>query len=141
MHDRKQIINLLISIGLLAAVTGCNFHNARTTNARLRFERAKAKTKVCVAEELFQNGEVNKAEWILHESLQVNSETPEGHLLMGKIHYVQSRFDSARESFLAALELNKNLQQARDFLEMIEQMKEQQADSGAVSADTIALKQ
>ena len=139
MPNRKLLIIVLFGVGLLALGAGCDLHTARTNNAHLRLEKALAKTKVCVAEEFFQNGRVERAEQILHESLRVNPQTPEAHLLMGKIHYSCSRFDNARKSFLAALELNNDLQQAKDFLELIAQMQEQHADIGLLGRDSIAL--
>jgi len=141
MPNRNLTIGLLFGVGLLIMGAGCDLHTARTNSARLRLERTIAKTKVCVAEEFFQNGEVDQAEQILNQSLQVNPQTPEAHLLMGKIHYACSRFDNARTSFLTALELDKNLQQAKDFLELIAQIQEQHANTGVLSTDSIALKQ
>ena len=141
MPNRKLLISLLFGVGLLVVGAGCDLHTARTNNARLRLEKAMAKTKVCVAEEFFQHGRVEQAQQVLQQSMQVNPKTPEAHLLMGKIHYACNRFDNARESFQAALELDEDLQQAKDFLELLAQMQEQHADIGVLGSETIALKQ
>jgi Tfp pilus assembly protein PilF len=141
MPNRNMKTGLLFGVGLLIMGAGCDLHTARTDSAHLRLERTMAKTKVCVAEEFFQNGRVDQAEQILRQSLQVNPQTPEAHLLMGKIHYAYSRFDNARKSFLAALELDRDLQQAKDFLELIAQMEEQHANIDVLRTDSIALKQ
>ena len=140
MPKWNLLINLLFGVGLAVLGAGCDLHTARNDNAHLRFEKTIAKTKVCVAEEFFQNGRVEQAEQILNESLQVNPKTPQAHLLMGKIHYACCRFDHARKSFLTALELDEELQQAKDFLELLAQMQEQHADIGVLGADSIALR-
>lgn len=140
MPKWKLLICLLFGVGLLIAGAGCDLHTARTNGARLRLERTMAKTQLCVAEEFFEHGRVEQAEQAVCQSLQVCPEEPEAHLLMGKIHYVCNRYANARESFLAALKFDANLQQAKDFLELLAQMEEQQASAGDSSSETIALK-
>jgi Tfp pilus assembly protein PilF len=141
MPKFKLLISLLFGVGLLIAGAGCDLHTARTNGARLRLERTMAKTQLYVAEEFFEHGRVEQAEQAVCQSLQVSPEEPEAHLLMGKIHYVCSRYDNARESFLAALKFDEDLQQAKDFLELLAQMEEQQANIDVLRTDPIALKQ
>ena len=141
MPKLKLLICLLFGVGLLIAGAGCDLHTARTNGARLRLEKTMAKTQLCVAEEFFEHGRVEQAEQAVCQSLQFSPEEPEAHLLMGKIHYVCSRYDNARESFMAALKLDEDLQQAKDFLELLAQMDGQQASADVLSNETIALKQ
>ena len=127
MPIRNPIVCVLLGLCALVVYTGCDVHATRTVGARERLAKARARTKVSVAQELFDYGKINEASNLVDQSLENNPEIPEAHLLKGRIYLLQGKLGEARESIRVALMLDSDLQQAHELLELIAQQSSQQA--------------
>ena len=115
----------LLPIALAAVLlAGCNNYEQRREAAQVRWEKATAKAKVTVAEELFQNNKRPETEKLLTEAIASDPQLASAHLLMGKLQFVQTKTDLAEKSFDTAVALDRNMHQGWYFKGLIDQQNE-----------------
>lgn len=65
-----------------------------------------------VVRDLLDHGRIDEAKKILKESYKTNSENPETHFLIARIHLAEGRDDKARQSLEKSLELDDQMEEA-----------------------------
>ena len=117
MNISKHIFIILFWAGVLISVSGCNEAHARKKEAMVQqWEQSTSAAQLPAIESMLEQGQVKKAKNELAKCLQANPELAGAYLLVGRIHFLETRNELARESFLRALELDPELDQAWHFL-------------------------
>lgn len=126
----KMLKTKLLPIALAAALlAGCNSYEQRKAAAQMRWEKATAKAKLTVAEELFQNNRRPETEKLLTEAIASDPQLAPAHLLMGKLQLAQTKTALAEKSFDIAVALDKNMHQGWYFKGLIAQQNKKPADA------------
>jgi tetratricopeptide (TPR) repeat protein len=116
MNKQKQIIVLVLT-GLLIALVGCNETHAQKKQAMIQeWEQTTASAQLPAIQNLFEQGQIQKAKQELAKCIQGNPELPGAYVLVGRIHFMEGRNDQARQAFQQAIELDPQLDQAWHFL-------------------------
>jgi len=120
---------LLLTVLVVTMMAGCNTYEQKKEAASARWEKATAKAKVTVAEDLFRSNKYSEAEETLDKAIASDPQLPSAHLLMGKVQFVQAKIALAEESFATAVELDKDMHQGWYFRGLIDQQNKKLADA------------
>jgi len=116
------MLKIKILIVLAASMmAGCNSYEQKKEAASARWEKATAKAKVAVAEDLFRNNNYVEAEKTLAKAIVSDPQLASAHLLMGQLQFAQAKIDSSRKFFDAAVVLDKDMHKGWYFKGLIAQ--------------------
>ncbi len=125
MDKCRRILVVMTGLAVLAMCQGCSSYADKKLAAKMKWEKVSAEAKVRVANDLFDNGRYEEARTTVQECLASDPELAEGHLLMGKLHYLDGRIAAARSSMNTAIEYDEDLDQAWYWLGEIAQHNKQ----------------
>ena len=98
-------------------IAGCNETHARKKQAMIqKWEKSTASAQLPVIEQLIKQGQLEKAKKQLSDCIEGDPELAGAYVLIGRVHYLESRNELAKEAFLKSLELNPKLDQAWYYL-------------------------
>ena len=117
----------MTGLAVLAMCQGCNSYAEKKMAAKMKWEKVSAKARVTVAKDLFENGRYEDARITVRQCLASDPELADGHLLMGKLHYLDGRVVAAQNSMTTAVEYDEDLDQAWYWLGEIAQHNKQPA--------------
>ncbi len=122
---KMKLITVISLACLLAFATGCESYAEHKEAATLRWKKATAMAMIPVVRGQLENGELDEAEKTLKESLLVDTQNAEAHLLMGKVHLARARMTQASDSLRSAVQLDDSLDSAWYLLGAIAQQDRQ----------------
>jgi len=112
MDKYRKILMVMASLAVLALCQGCSSYAEKRRAAKAKWEKVSARAKVTVAKDLFREGRYEDARATVRQCLESDPELAEGHLLMGKLFYLDGRLADSYESMTTAVEYDKELDQA-----------------------------
>ena len=115
----------MTGLALLAMCQGCSSYVEKKMAAKMKWEKVSAKARITVAKDLFENGRYEDARTTVRQCLASDPELADGHLLMGKLHYLDGRVVAAQSSITTAVEYDEDLDQAWYWLGEIAQHNKQ----------------
>ncbi len=110
MDKVKTGCRLLILVGLLFAVAGCNESQAQKKQAmKDKWQADTAQSKVPLIDQMIMRGDIRQAKKMLQQCLEESPTNPHYHLLMGRVYFIEESTVQARTCFQTALELDDQL--------------------------------
>lgn len=117
MNNIKQIVVTLSLVAVLVTLLGCNEAHARKKQEMVqKWDQSTAAAKLPAIESMLEQGQVKKAKKELAKCLQANPELAGAYVLVGRIHFLETRNELARQSFEHAIDLDPELDRAWHFL-------------------------
>jgi len=112
-----RVVTGVLLAGLLTAVLGCNETHAEKKKAMVeQWEKSTASAQLPMIENMIEQGRIEEAKKAVTKSIEVDPESPQGYVLIGRIHAIEGRYDQARKAFETAVELDPESDQAWRFL-------------------------
>ncbi len=127
MEKCKRILIVMTGLAVLAMCQGCSSYADKKRAAKMKWEKVSAKARAAVAKDLFKNGRYEEARTTVQQCLASDPELADGHLVMGKLHYLDGRIVAAHNSMTTAVEYDEDLDQAWYWLGEIAQHNKQPA--------------
>ncbi len=130
----------MTGLAVLAMCQGCSSYADKKMAAKMKWEKVSARARITVAKDLFENGRYEDARTPVRPCLASDPELADGHLLMGKLHYLDGRVGAAQSSMTTAVEYDEDLDQAWYWLGEIAQHNKQPATAMEYYDQAIRLK-
>lgn len=117
MSKQVWMIICLGLMGISLILSGCNDAHARKKEEMIeQWEKSKSTAQLPAIESLLEQGKIKKAKIELTRCLQADPELAEAYLLVGRIHFLETHNEMAREAFEQAVTLDPQLDKAWHFL-------------------------
>lgn len=140
MGKRRIFLVAIAGLSVLSLLGGCTPYVEKKRAAKMKWDKVSARAKVKVAADLFANGRYEDAYSTVRECLASDPGLAEGHLLVGKIHYVYGRLGESESSLIKAVGYNDQLDEGWYWLGEIAQSEKTPAEALEYFDRAIALK-
>ncbi len=125
MDKCRKILTVMTGLTVLALCQGCSSYAEKKLAAKMKWEKVTARARATVAKDLFENGRYEDARTTVEQCLASDPELADGHLIMGKLHYLDGRVVAAHNSMTTAVKYDEDLDQAWYWLGEIAQHNKQ----------------
>jgi tetratricopeptide (TPR) repeat protein len=112
MRNIRIISTLVVLMVAMALMPGCSSYAQKKRDAHMKWSKVSAKAKVDVAKDFFRNGRYEDALATARQCVLSDPELAAGHLVIGKVYYVNGRFAQAQSALIQAVGYDENLDEA-----------------------------
>jgi len=108
MERIKATLTLLLAVGMLATA-GCNTHQQRKQEARLRYERASSKAKLPLVRDLLKEDRLDEAYKLISECVAIDPDNAESQALKGEVAMAMGQLGEAEQCLTRSVEIDPRL--------------------------------
>ncbi|MEL7238036.1 MAG: tetratricopeptide repeat protein, partial [Planctomycetota bacterium] len=105
LFPRRWTVPAVVAAAALLTATGCASNHVAKEQARARWDDARAQMLLQIAEDQFQNGQIDKADETTEDALRASPRVAAVHVLVAKVELEQNQLTAAGEALDAALAL------------------------------------